>query len=612
MDNNNNNNIFMLCRYLKDKKIYYKIRQNISNIRYLKEDSNMNSDIIVFYCSECKKIFYSKINTDSFDLLILNNITSNILMRYFNISKIKDEEECGKLIQKINLKRSTAEIICPHCHNRKFLKDIKLFGKLYNVYNNYYIHDNKIHITNKIIKFDYNCNYNQNISIYYKERITELFIDIKTGQSKLLIIKDNINKNNIKSLIRDCTYANNIFNYADLNYSNSCNTNKKLIKEVYNIIRDYKIKNNLVKTYIPTFEENNIYFKNKFKKLIQSDDIYFRYIDKNFKDITDNISNLTIFNRFPCINIYDSKKVFTNPILISPFDEKLNHSIKKIRSQIKQNNNKAFDILLQNNNIPINKINKKNLLDNNYYSYVYLYNKFKNLIDINNFYKLVETKCFNYYDDIETIANFFKEFKLNKKQENYICNKISTFIKCDKEFSNVKIIVDTLRMLVFIKKAYPDYKVNFREKINILHDITTKDYNRIKTKNINIDYNECYNKKLLNKDKINCTIDNYRFKLAKDTNELIFTGNKLNNCVGSYKDKALNHNCFIIIMANKDTDEPITCIEIDSKAKYIVQAKMNSNSIPNEKVGKIIEIWAKNNKIKYANDRYDYYERVCE
>ena len=37
----------------------------------------MNSDIIVFYCSECKKIFYSKINTDSFDLLILNNITSN-------------------------------------------------------------------------------------------------------------------------------------------------------------------------------------------------------------------------------------------------------------------------------------------------------------------------------------------------------------------------------------------------------------------------------------------------------------------------------------------------------------------------------------------------------
>ena len=65
-------------------------------------------------------------------------------------------------------------------------------------------------------------------------------------------------------------------------------------------------------------------------------------------------------------------------------------------------------------------------------------------------------------------------------------------------------------------------------------------------------------------------------------------------------------------MANKDTDEPITCIEIDSKAKYIVQAKMNSNSIPNEKVGKIIEIWAKNNKIKYTNDRYDYYERVCE
>ena len=78
----------------------------------------------------------------------------------------------------------------------------------------HYEHDNKICITNKIIKFYYNYNYNKNISIYYKERITELFIDIKTGQSKLLIIKDNINKNNIKSLIRDCTYANNIFNYA--------------------------------------------------------------------------------------------------------------------------------------------------------------------------------------------------------------------------------------------------------------------------------------------------------------------------------------------------------------------------------------------------------------
>ena len=607
-----NNNIFVLDNYFENKKIYYQIRKNISYIRSLKEDLNMTNEIIAFYCSKCKKIFYSKINADSFRLLILNNITSYNLRLYFNISKIKNEKECGELIQKINLKRSTAEIICPHCHNRKFLKDIKLFEKLYNVYNNYYEHDNKICITNKIIKFYYNYNYNQNISIYYKERITELFIDIKTGQSKLLIIKDNINKNNIKSLIRDCTYANNIFNYADLNYSNSCNTNQKLIKEVYNIIRDYKIKNNLVKTYIPTFEENNIYYKNKLKDLIQSNDVYYRYIDNNFKDITDNISNLTIFNRFPCINIYDSKKIFTNPILILPFDEKFNYSIIKIRSQIKQDNNKAFDVLLQNNNIPINKINKKNLLDNNYYNYVYLYNKFKNLIDINNFYKLVETKCFNYYDDVETIANFFKEFKLNKKQENYICNKISTFVKCDKEFSNFNIVVDTLRMLVFIKKAYPDYKVNFRKKINILHDITIKDYNRIKTKNINIDYDECYNEQLLNKDKINCTIDDYKFKLVKDTNELILTGNKLNNCVGSYRDKVLNHNCFIIIMINKYTDEPITCIEIDSEAKYILQAKMNNNSIPNKKVGKIIEIWAKNNKIKYTNDRYDYYERVCE
>lgn len=38
----------------------------------------------------------------------------------------------------------------------------------------------------------------------------------------------------------------------------------------------------------------------------------------------------------------------------------------------------------------------------------------------------------------------------------------------------------------------------------------------------------------------------------------------------------------------------------------------NSNSIPNEKVGKIIEIWAKNNKIKYINDRYDYKDRYKE
>ena len=45
-----NNNIFMLYRDFEDKEIYYQIRQNISNIRYLKEDLNMNSDIIVFYC----------------------------------------------------------------------------------------------------------------------------------------------------------------------------------------------------------------------------------------------------------------------------------------------------------------------------------------------------------------------------------------------------------------------------------------------------------------------------------------------------------------------------------------------------------------------------------
>ena len=113
-----NNNIFVLDNYFENKKIYYQIRKNISYIRSLKEDLNMTNEIIAFYCSKCKKIFYSKINADSFRLLILNNITSYNLRLYFNISKIKNEKECGELIQKINLKRSTAEIICPHCHNR--------------------------------------------------------------------------------------------------------------------------------------------------------------------------------------------------------------------------------------------------------------------------------------------------------------------------------------------------------------------------------------------------------------------------------------------------------------------------------------------------------------
>ena len=57
-----NNNIFVLCRDFEDKEIYYQIRQDISNIRFLKEDLNMNNNVIVWSLSDASCFICQTLN----------------------------------------------------------------------------------------------------------------------------------------------------------------------------------------------------------------------------------------------------------------------------------------------------------------------------------------------------------------------------------------------------------------------------------------------------------------------------------------------------------------------------------------------------------------------
>lgn len=140
-------------------------------------------------------------------------------------------------------------------------------------------------------------------------------------------------------------------------------------------------------------------------------------------------------------------------------------------------------------------------------------------------------------------------------------------------------LADSNRMYRKIKKEIKNYKIDWNNPIKYLHDIMSKDYNRIQNENKELPIDEDL-QKIIN------SFDDFpiKYHLAVDTDELVKTGSFMDICVGSYREEALSKESLIVIGCNKN-DEPVTCIELNKfNNKFnLIQVKKAHNDYAGDK-----------------------------
>lgn len=152
-------------------------------------------------------------------------------------------------------------------------------------------------------------------------------------------------------------------------------------------------------------------------------------------------------------------------------------------------------------------------------------------------------------------------------------------------FTLIVDIQDSARMYKLLKENNADYKASDlrrnREYIGFekLHNNLMDDYRKLQQKLRTISYAPH------EKQKLETTIGNYKFELAKSNHHLAEIGMELNNCVSSYSEDAIFKELYIVIITDINTKKITHCLEIAKVNKTtlrLVQAKANYNQSPTE------------------------------
>lgn len=180
---------------------------------------------------------------------------------------------------------------------------------------------------------------------------------------------------------------------------------------------------------------------------------------------------------------------------------------------------------------------------------------FGQLKDINNVKKLLQCNFLftyaeeNYRKFISLTKEFLRKYKKGK-DETVFTNRLT---------KDYRFLVDIVNMYEDLLKEVENYEVDFSLSLKEIHDILSLDHRKIGTENKNIPQNRDL-KKIFK----NASFNDINYKLAKDTYELIDVGSKMNICVGSYGNRAVEKVCYIVVGYNKQ-NEPVTCMELTKK-----------------------------------------------
>lgn len=203
-----------------------------------------------------------------------------------------------------------------------------------------------------------------------------------------------------------------------------------------------------------------------------------------------------------------------------------------------------------------------------------------------------------FIDNISSkFAELVKPLKYLYKSETSFVNRLIT--------NNVEDInnylYDTCIMLDRVLSENVDFNFSSKFKLKRLHDELSSANRKIRKRNKTIQYDG---------DEENLAYQDEEFKLclARDTHTLIDIGVKLNICVGSYDQRALEKHCTILhVMDKTDSYKEVCCIEVRKSNSSItvgndaifnlIQTKTYSNSKPEGKLREFLLNWIKEYKI---------------
>lgn len=515
-----------------------------------RNNENYEKDKIRCYCFNCKK-----------------EVVANINHVYFN------KKIMSFFMQENNL-NTQDNIVCSECGQVEINENILHLGIDYVTSRNYFLDGNKLKIKTLSKKFKY---FNNHFLIDNNMDLITLNLD--TGFAYKFPRYINGKKRKKSKSIINATFSNvDFINCRDYSF-NTKNYNDFLF-EIFNVIRDYKIKH--LNLYIPTYKEQvKTYNENNTRGFI-----------------TDflNYSSIFLFNRYPTLNFKLASRLFLNSTH-KYFNENNNKEEKlfqKMRRGIKCTEKDPIGFMLKSYNIPQSKINKKRIYN---YSFLLAYYKIKNILKIDNINKLFNN-CSNYSNISRIIHCAIPLLKSEKNfNENNFINKITN--NGDLNYLN-----DSCNMFSSIKSRNPDYKINFKGTIRNIHDRISKDYHEMKYKKIEINHEKKYKN-------LEGTYGELNFIFPKDNIELINIGKEMHICVGSYGEKAISKKTNIIVA--KDKNDTKICIELTPNYHRIIQAKLTCNNKIEENTieYEAITKWIEANNL-YVNTYSDIPEKYKE
>ena len=310
-------------------------------------------------------------------------------------------------------------------------------------------------------------------------------------------------------------------------------------------------------------EEAFEYFDNAIKKIYGQDYTY------TLKDI----KNMGLYPYYNCGNknmtrifLYIQEQLNIKNNYLVNFIFQLYSNGKKIIPKLKGKNEKEILSYL--------KVNRK-MLAKTYYNLKFYSILFDYLENVNDSINILNFNVWYYfhnpYSHLKRKNFLYQYYKHNSK--NKLFNQV-------KKYSGF--IYDCCDMYYYNTTHIKGYKLDFtNNNFKYLHDILSKDNTRLKAIE--------KNKKIPKNKDIEKIFDNFvcndiRYVPAKETGELIITGSHMHICVGSYAERAVRKQCYIVIGYDKE-DNPVTCIELrkSGEDKYSVyQVKKHHNDIPEE------------------------------
>ena len=493
---------------------------------------------------------------------------------------------------------------CPECGYSISLCDMRKLNIKYVQSRNVYLDDNKLKIKIRSVIYK-----NYNNAIIIQKFLNVVVLNLDTGRAYKLPTYKNDKKYKHSGKIREITYNTNIsacemFQEAE-EFSEKCSSISQVYREAFNLIREYKMKK--LNCYIPTIEEqalsavnNNfnrihIYHRDyspyEYENLFNNEIISIHeYKRKTMEEQSDYISKhhpikfrlqlLCNFNRLPAVNVYTSMKMFSEHNYVH---ENFRRKLKIFRRELKEYEINPFKSCVESQGVTFTKGLKKYYAEGLSYFYAYcrlikLGLKQTNVIKLLESIRLREHKfdIFNSATLLMTISVYYKDImKFNNYNENALINKLCVALNdCTRHSSHRSVdhIIDIFKMSNQIKKKSKTYSLDLKNNLNNIHDTLSSDYKKLKIDNKIFEYKE-------KNEKVNLSIEDLTFSLAKDSYELIEVGTFMRICVGSYGESAYNKECYIVI-ARDSKGDPVICIELDRTFSNIRQTKLLHNSHP--------------------------------